>query len=113
MRVAWVTAICALGCTTPAQGPEGSPRITVSQPDGPVALAVGQELEVQLQSNVTTGYGWELVVPAPQVLTVVDAGTYRASTGFEPKVGSGGTTSFVFRGVRPGSGTLELVYRRP
>src|SRR5262249_29762682 len=113
MRAAWIAAICALGCTTPGQGPAGPPRITVSQPDGPVALAVGQELEVQLQSNITTGYAWELVVPGPPVLTVIDPGTYRASSGLEPRAGSGGTTSFVFRGVRPGKGALELVYRRP
>ena len=99
-----------MGCASTGQPPA---RITVSDSGGPVALAVGQELAVRLQSNVTTGYAWELVPPVPDVLTLTEPGTYHAASESEPRVGSGGTTSFVVRGVRPGKGTLELVYRRP
>ena len=114
MRAAWVVVLGALGCASTSQAPTAPPpRITVSESGGPVALLVGQELAVHLQSNVTTGYAWEIVPPVPEVLTVTDPGTYRAASGSEPRVGSGGTTSFVVRGARPGKGTLELVYRRP
>jgi inhibitor of cysteine peptidase len=114
MRAAWLVVAGALGCATTGQAPPASPpRITVSESGGPVALAVGQELAVQLESNVTTGYAWELVPPMPDALTVIDPGTYRASSGSESRPGSGGTTSFVVRAARPGNGTLELVYRRP
>ena len=102
----------ALGCATSTPAPP-PPRITVSEPGGQVTLAVGQELALQLEANVTTGYAWELVPPVPDVLTVTDPGTYRASTGSEPRVGAGGTTSFVFRAAQPGKGVLQLVYRRP
>jgi len=114
VRTTWVIVLCVLGCATTSQAPPASsPRITVSEPGGQVTLTVGQELAMQLQGNVTTGYVWELVAPVPDVLTVIDPGTYRASNGSEPRVGAGGTASFVFRAARPGKGVLELVYRRP
>ena len=85
----------------------------VPESGGQVTLAVRQELGLQLEANPTTGYGWEVVPPVPEVLTVVDAGTYRASSVTEPGMGSGGTTSFVFRALRQGTGVLNLAYRRP
>jgi len=114
MRAAWFIVGCALGCATASQTPSGSPqRMTVSEPTGEVVLAGGQELGVELRSNVTTGYRWELVPPVPDVLTVTEAGTYSAAPGSEARVGAGGTTLFVFRAVRPGSGVVNLAYRRP
>jgi len=74
---------------------------------------VGQEVALQLDANASTGYRWELASPVPEVVTVVDGGTYREPPDPEAKVGAGGSTSFVFRAVRPGKGALELVYRRP
>ena len=74
---------------------------------------MGQEVALQLDANASTGYRWELASPVPEVVAVVDAGTYREPPDPEAKVGAGGSTSFVFRAVRPGKGVLELVYRRP
>lgn len=118
MRVAWVIVLGglgALGCATPTPPPTEppTPRTMVSEPGGQVTLAVRQELGLQLQANVTTGYSWAVVPPLPDVLTVVDSGTYHAPTDSDAGVGAGGTTSFVFLAVRPGKGVLQLVYRRP
>jgi len=114
MRAAWVVVLGALGCASTGQPPPAPlPRITVSESGGLVDLTVGQELAVQLESNVTTGYTWELVPPVPDVLTVTDPGTYHPPSGSEPRAGSGGTTSFLVRAARTGKGTVELVYCRP
>jgi inhibitor of cysteine peptidase len=113
MRAAWVIVVGALGCATSTPPPPPPPRITLSEPGGQVALAVGQELALDLQANATTGYAWELVPPVPEMLTTTDPGTYRPATTSEPRVGAGGSTSFVFRAARPGKGVLQLVYRRP
>jgi inhibitor of cysteine peptidase len=85
----------------------------VSEPGGQVLLAVRQELGLQLDSNVTTGYSWAVVPPVPDVLTVVDSGTYHAPADPDAGMGAGGTTSFVFLAVKPGKGVLQLAYRRP
>jgi len=74
---------------------------------------VGQELALQLDANASTGYRWEVTPPVPDVIAVVDSGTYREPPDPEAKVGAGGSTSFLFKAVRPGKGVLELVYRRP
>jgi predicted secreted protein len=118
MRAAWVIVLGglgALGCATPTPPPTESspPRLMVSEPGGQVTLAVRQELGLQLQANVTTGYSWAVMPPVPDVLTVVDSGTYHAATDSEARVGAGGTTSFVFLAVKPGKGVLQLGYRRP
>ena len=114
MRAAWIVVVGALGCATAGQPPPASARrITVSEPGGSVTLSVGEELALQLEANVTTGYAWELASPVPDVLATTDPGTYHASSGSEPRVGAGGTTSFLFRATRPGKGLLQLVYRRP
>ena len=115
MRVAWAIAAGALGCatSTPAPTEPSLPRVTVSERGGSVTLAVRQELGMRLEANVTTGYSWAVVPPLPDVLTVVDGGTYHAPPDSEPRVGAGGTTSFVFLAVRPGKGVLNLAYRRP
>lgn len=115
MRAAWVIVAGALGCATssPTPSAEPPPRILVSEPGGQVTLAERQELGLQLEANPTTGYGWEVVPPVPDVLTVVDPGTYHASTDSGARVGAGGTSTFVFRAARPGAGVLNLAYRRP
>jgi inhibitor of cysteine peptidase len=118
MRAAWaivVGASVALGCATSTPPPTEAPTlaIMVSEPGGQVGLAVRQELRLQLQANVTTGYSWAVVPPLPEVLTVIDPGTYHAAADSDAGVGAGGTTSFVFLAVRPGKGVLQLAYRRP
>src|SRR5262245_5712210 len=113
MRVGWAIVLCALGCAAGGHPPPAPPpRVTVES-SGRAVLAVFQELAVQLEANATTGYAWELVAPVPDVVTVVDPGRYQARPDTEGRVGSGGVTTFVFRAVHAGTGTLELVYRRP
>jgi inhibitor of cysteine peptidase len=118
MRAVWVIVLGtlgALGCATSTPPPTESPtpRTMVSEPGGQVTLAVRQELGLKLEANVTTGYSWAVVPPLPDVLTVIDPGTYHAATDSDAGVGAGGTTSFVFLAVKPGKGVLELAYRRP
>jgi predicted secreted protein len=114
MPTAWTTVLCSLGCANSGQPPPTAPpRITVQETAGQVTLAVGQELEVQLEANVTTGYRWELVPPVPEIVMVLDPGTYSGPRDSQARAGAGGSTLFVFRAVRPGKGVLELVYRRP
>jgi inhibitor of cysteine peptidase len=115
MRAAWVIVAGALGCATSTPAPtESAPRrVMVSESGGSVTLAVRQELGLKLDANPTTGYSWAVVPPLPDVLTVVDSGTYHAPPESEPGMGASGTTSFVFLAVKPGKGVLSLAYRRP
>jgi inhibitor of cysteine peptidase len=73
-----------------------------------VTLAVGQVMEVSLSENPTTGFRWDLKTKAEPACELV-ASTF-ASSGGHP--GNGGIHRWQFRAVRPGSGEIELEYRR-
>ena len=118
------TLLLVLACATTPPASSGSPSTVVAAPmtlieaasGWEASLVPGQELNLTLASNVTTGYQWELAQPAAAVLEVLDPGTYHASSAQEGQgtlVGRGGVTSFRFRAIRSGTDTLRLVYRRP
>ena len=76
-------------------------------------LAAGQELEVTLESNPTTGYSWEVAEVDGSVLAQVgDAEFKEAPKEDEQMVGVGGTETFCFSSST-GETTLTLVYHRP
>jgi len=74
-----------------------------------VTLAMGEMAELTLAENPTTGYQWELSAKADSVCKLV-------KDEFEPAggpTGSGGVHRWRFKAVKPGSGEIELQYRRP
>jgi inhibitor of cysteine peptidase len=74
-----------------------------------VELAIGQEVEVALPENPTTGYRWRLESSGEPAC----AG---AGDAFEPPdpptPGRGGTHRWRFRAERAGRGTIALALRR-
>ena len=68
-----------------------------------LALGLGDELQIELGENPTTGYRWH-VADAGDVLEETDAQYARAGTG----VGAGGRRTLSFRAVRAGTGRLRL-----
>lgn len=74
-------------------------------------LRQGQLLAIELDSNASTGYGWEIVEdgrpvlePAPVPASIPPA--------IPPMPGAGGTSRWRFRAIRSGTATVRLVYRR-
>jgi len=81
---------------------------------GQVELELGKLLVVTLESNPSTGYGWEPVENNESVLKQFGQVEFKPSdTGDSPMVGAGGWEIFRFKAVSAGQATLELVYRRP
>lgn len=73
-----------------------------------VSVEVGEQFEVRLESNPTTGYGWQ-VVEQPDSITLVSSEFEAPDTSL---VGAGGVEAFVFEGASAGSGDLRLEYVR-
>jgi predicted secreted protein len=73
-----------------------------------ITVVVGEEFEVRLESNVTTGYAWQ-VVEQPEAIELVSSEYDAPDTSL---VGAGGVEVFVFEGVAQGSGELRLEYVR-
>lgn len=96
--------------TTTTAGGGQEATVTVTEP-GPVSLAVGETVAIELSANPTTGYQWEPTTEPDEAVVRIVSDTYTA----EPtdRVGSGGTQVIVVEGVAPGAATLDLGYSRP
>jgi len=82
--------------------------------DSQVELEQGQVLVVTLESNPTTGYGWEVAENQESILEQIGEAEFKQSdTGGPPLVGAGGWEIFRFKAISAGQMTLQLVYRRP
>lgn len=82
---------------------------------GAVVLSPGETLAIDLPSNPTTGYRWELVCLEPTgVAGVVGAetGMYFQDHTAPGAIGSGGVQRFVIVGEATGEALLQLAYRR-
>lgn len=72
---------------------------------------VGQTLNIKLDSNITTGYKWNLVTePTPKILKLVSS-QYNTPAG--GALGTGGSETWQFQVVGTGTTTLKLAYFRP
>lgn len=105
-------ALVLSACSTPVSpaGPAAPKKINEQDNGSTVTLQIGQQLEVSLAANPTTGYEWE--VASVDSAVIKQAG--------EPKyvpegdaLGSGGKTTFRFDAIKPGQTLLQMIYRRP
>jgi len=72
-------------------------------------LKTGEEVELVLPGNPTTGYEW-VVTEAPSNLQQVDETEFVAESDL---IGAGGEFHFRFRATDPGTAQLILTYERP
>ncbi len=115
-RTAWVGAIVLLvglslaGCGSGSDSTSATQALKKSAADNgqAVTMSQGQQLQVQLEGNPTTGYTWQ-AQDLPAILAQQgDPGYVSGSTA----LGSGGVFTFTFTGAQAGEGKLTLVYHR-
>ena len=84
-------------------------RLGAGDDGGRVELRVGDELELRLAENPTTGHRWRLVELEPAVLEVT-------RDEFRPpdpsRAGAGGERVWALAARGPGESTLRLAYAR-
>ncbi len=100
-----VFVLVASGCGTSEQSSlftDRNDRLTVD---------VGEEFQVVLESNATTGYGWQLEAPLDAGVLELVGDRYEAPT--TDLVGAAGRQVFDFRAVGDGSTFIQLWYTRP
>lgn len=74
-----------------------------------VQLKVGTCLNISLEGNPSTGYMWYAGTKIPPVLKQVKQPLFKPKSKL---IGSPGILVFQFTAVRPGKGTLKLIYHR-
>jgi len=102
-----VVAIAGLFTTHPARAAEKT--------DPVVEATSGKEFTISLDSNRTTGYGWQLAKPLDETIVKSVKNDYQSSpkkAGEPPKVGVGGKEVWTFKAVKSGKTTIEFKYVR-
>ena len=103
---ALAVVLAAAGC-----GRERKPAETDA--NTPIHARVGEEVEVFVRSNPSTGYEWS-IAEAPDTTIVAPAGKrYRQRSGTKDQDGAGGTERWTFTARRPGRTQVLLGYARP
>lgn len=105
-----LVAIVALALTRADLAAPGT--ITVGPDDiAPAAtLDVGQELDIALRANPSTGYQWVIASSDATLLAQVGEPVFAADSDL---IGASGTMTFRFKALDVGECTLRLHYLRP
>ena len=122
MKTRWTTAFCLImvllislgGITSAASTPPGAGPLEVRVTDHDNGRAVdlnGAVLVLTLESNPSSGYGWQVRELNPGILRKLDATEWIPDT--PGKLGGPGTEVLRFAAVGKGRTTLNLAYARP
>jgi inhibitor of cysteine peptidase len=86
--------------------------LTISDTGKSIEAHVGDEIEIELPENATTGYRWrvEHAERLSQVEIPQRTDAAQPPPNANPWMGAGGIREFRFRAVEPGIGRLELKY---
>ncbi|MET1162739.1 MAG: protease inhibitor I42 family protein [Pseudoxanthomonas sp.] len=113
-------AVALSGCATESDGQSATGRVSTDASALPVVDAVqgkeihlrrGQLLAIELASNASTGYGWEVVEAGDPVLAAAPVPASNAPSA-TPMPGAGGTSRWRYRAMQAGTALVRLVYRR-
>jgi len=121
MKTRWTAAFClivvllvSVGGITSAAPPAatGPLEIQVTERENGRAVDLnGEVLVLNLESNPSTGYGWQVRALNPGILRKLDATEWLPDT--PGKLGGPGTEVLRFAAVGRGQARLDLVYARP
>jgi inhibitor of cysteine peptidase len=101
------------GCNNGEPAGDGIRKIGAADNGLTVALSVGEPLKLELDSNITTGYSWEITEHDQRLLKLADSGYAPSNTGKAPVAGGGGKQWWTFTALASGHTKLHLAYHRP
>jgi len=104
-----LVVVSLVSCSSATPGPP----VTLTELDAgrPVALAVGQELRVELRSNPSTGYSWTVAMDPTGPLTSLGEPEFQPFGG--DVVGAGGVETFRWLALKESRVSLRFDYARP
>ena len=113
-RTILISAVLLLTLLSACGGGGGNEVVVGDADQGTaVELEVGQVLVVELVSNPTTGYSWQVLGIDEAVLAQQGEPVYVQDPQSEGLVGAGGTETFRFEAQQAGQTSLSLGYLRP
>jgi inhibitor of cysteine peptidase len=113
MRIKGLLACIFIGLLLAATGCKKSVaviKLDAESNGGSVEMAVGDQLQVVLEGNPTTGYVWDLYEVDRDVLDMPEMAGYQQEG---EDLGAGGMFTLTFVAVKAGQTQLSLRYFRP
>jgi inhibitor of cysteine peptidase len=109
------TALASAGCGSQATASGGPVKLTEANNGKAVTVKVGDDIQVILAGNPTTGYTWNgSLSDADKAVLQQQGEPVYAQGNTDPSiVGSGGTMTFTYKAAAAGQVTLNLGYARP
>ncbi len=107
------TAAAAAGCGSQAAAGSGPIKLTDADNGKTVAVKVGDEIQVILNGNPTTGYSWTAKIADDAVVQQQGDPVYAQGTTDPSVVGAGGTFTFTFKAAKAGQTAITFDYARP
>ncbi len=108
-----IAALLALSLGAgPAFSADEAPKdAPCSDPAKPIEARILNEFSIILESNPTTGFGWDISKPLDEKSVCFVSSEYvAAETGL---AGSGGREIWTFRAIAPGKTAISFKYFRP
>jgi len=109
------TAIAGAGCGSKASAANGPVKVTEADNGKTITVKVGDDIQVILGGNPTTGYSWTTSLSAADKAILQQQGdAVYAQQSTDPSiVGAGGTFTFTLKAAATGQVTLKFDYSRP
>ena len=107
--LALLISLAAAACGGGGAGPENVYIADEDDNGQSVTMSVGDVLQLMLPENPTTGYTWAIVTNDEGVLAPSGEPAYEVES---DAIGAGGTKTFMFQALAPGTSVLQMVNAR-
>ena len=104
--LALLISLAAAACGGGGAGPENVYIADEDDNGQSVTMSVGDMLQLMLPENPTTGYTWAIVTNDEGVLAPSGEPAYEVES---DAIGAGGTKTFMFQALAPGTSVLQMV----
>ena len=103
--------LLSIGCAEQPSATVVAPEIKqYSNPAQPIIVSVGDQFEIDLDSNETTGYSWtDNEIYDKEMLQLVNSQYLPGQT---DRVGAGGKQVYLFKALKAGDTQITLTYKR-
>ncbi|UCB42864.1 MAG: protease inhibitor I42 family protein [Dehalococcoidales bacterium] len=97
-----------------AEGEGGQIGLDASYNGQEIEAAAGKRLVITLESNPTTGFGWQLSEPIDEgLLALIESRYEPGENAQQGMVGAGGSEVWTFETLATGETTISMEYSRP
>ncbi len=94
-------------------GAKASASIDASYSGKQIEVAAGKTFTITLDSNITTGFSWQLVGNTDEAVVELVNSEYQPSQATQGLMGAGGQEVWTFKALKSGESIISLEYSQP